>query len=139
MQPRLLLILLLALPLYAIIPSYAPPAPRSNRPAAQPEAPLGSETNPVKCQQPVGQRAYLSRLRGPDGKPPRYRRIGNVGAGVHGNVVDLYEVTCGSNTTVQIYMDMYHHGHIETNAVPGYTIVPPPEPAVTNSPPASVK
>ena len=84
--------------------------------------PLGANTNPVRCDMPSGQRAYLSRLRGPDGKPPRFHRVGSFGAGPYGNMLDGYEVKSGTNT-VMVFMDMYHPGYVETNAVPGFTIV----------------
>ena len=84
--------------------------------------PLGADTNPVRCDMPLGQRAYLSRLRGPDGRPPQFHRVGSFAPGPYGNILDGYSVTSGTNT-VMIFMDMYHPGFIETNAVPGFTIV----------------
>lgn len=87
--------------------------------------PLGSEKNPVRAQMPPGQRAYLARLRCSDGNAPDFYRIGNVGAGVYGNIVDAYDVTCADGATPEqttVYMDMYHRGHVEKQPVPGFTI-----------------
>lgn len=88
---------------------------------------LGSAQNPVRADMPQGQRAYLNRLRCSDGSVPKYGRIGNVGVGVNGNIVDRYDVNCGSAAPgrVTIDMDMYYPGYVETQAVPGFTIVAP--------------
>lgn len=89
-------------------------------------APLGSAQNPVRVEMPEGQRAYLSRLRCADGKPPVFERAGNVGPGVYETIVDSYVVDCGAAAPgqVEIQMDMYHPGHIENRAVAGFTIIP---------------
>jgi len=91
------------------------------------EFPLGSRENPVRADMPQGQRAYLSRLRCADGNAPEHRRLGNLGSGVFGSIVDGYRVTCpGSEpASVEIVMDMYHPGHQETAAVAGFDIVSP--------------
>lgn len=101
----------------------APPAPTG--PAAPTSAisgPLGSRTNPVRCDFPAGERAYLSRLRCPDGSRPSFNRTGSVGAGPYGNILDLYEVKCGGQS-YQVFMDMYFKGYVEKQAVPGFKIV----------------
>ena len=87
--------------------------------------PLGSEQNPVRVNMPAGQRAYLSRLRCENGKKAKFERGGSVGASPFGSIVDVYEVKCGKSApgNVSIYLDMYHPGHHEENAVPGFTIV----------------
>lgn len=88
--------------------------------------PLGSAKNPVRAQMPPGQRAYLARLRCSDGNAPSFFRVGNVGVGVYGNIVDDYTVTCEAGATPEkttVYMDMYHRGHVEKEPVPGFTIV----------------
>lgn len=86
--------------------------------------PLGSSENPVRAEGPRGQRAYLSRLRCSDTSRPSFYRVGNVGPGIYRNIVDLYEVKCdgAEPTESKVYMDMYHSGHIETEAVPGFGI-----------------
>lgn len=88
--------------------------------------PLGARENPVRAEGPPGQRAYLQRLRCSNGRAPSFSRIGNFGFGVFGNIIDGYRVSCGEAQPgeVQIFMDMYHPGHVEERAVPGFTIVP---------------
>lgn len=101
----------------------APPAPAGQaQPTAAVSGPLGSKTNPVRCDYPEGERAYLSRLRCPDGSPPRFERSGSVGKGPYGNVLDHYVVTCGAEKH-DVFMDMYHQAYAETQPIPGFTIV----------------
>jgi hypothetical protein len=88
-------------------------------------SPLGSKANPVRENMPKGEYAYLRRLRCPDGQAPAASRVGNVGTGVYGNIVDLFQVTCPGAASVQVYMDMYHDGP-ETRPVPGFTMAPLP-------------
>ncbi|MEO0907229.1 MAG: hypothetical protein AAFY07_06850 [Pseudomonadota bacterium] len=87
---------------------------------------MGSEKNPVRADMPQGQRAYLARLRCADGNPPSYSRMGSTGAAPFGRIVDAYEVLCESSAPKrsEIMLDMYHPGHVETQAVDGFTIVP---------------
>ncbi|HMO76382.1 MAG TPA: hypothetical protein PKD99_15330 [Sphingopyxis sp.] len=89
--------------------------------------PLGSEANPVRAAMPPGQRAYLSRLRCADGQKPEFERMGSMGIGPFGNIVDGYSVRCeGSEpASATVYMDMYHAGYVELRAVPGFTIETP--------------
>ena len=84
---------------------------------------LGTETNPVRCEDPKGERQYLSRLRCSDGKRPEYSRIGSFGVGPYGNILDGYRVKCEGSEEVRVFMDMYHEGYVEKEAVPGFTIV----------------
>lgn len=88
--------------------------------------PLGSKENPVRADMPGGQRAYLSRLRCADGGRPEFCRVGSFGAGVYGRIIDGYEVVCDGSEPAKsmIFMDMYHPGHREAAAVPGFTIEP---------------
>ena len=94
--------------------------------AAAAKHPFGSKENPVRASMPQGQHAYLRRLRCSDGQAPQFDRIGNFGLGVYGNIIDGYAVDCGSAAPgrVEIFMDMYHAGYVETRPVPGFTIVP---------------
>ena len=87
--------------------------------------PFGSAKNPVRADMLQGQRAYLSRLRCSDGNAPNFSRGGSVGDSPYKNIMDVYNVDCGNATPGQaeIYMDMYHNGHIEKAAVAGFTIV----------------
>ena len=84
--------------------------------------PLGSQKNPVRADAAQGQREYLNRLRCADGSRPEYARSGNVGEGVYGYIVDLYEVDCGDAApgTTQVYMDLYHGGYVEQELVEGF-------------------
>ena len=90
------------------------------------EHPLGAKENPVRADMPGGQRAYLNRLRCADGKRPAFFRVGSFGAGPYERIIDGYEVTCKGSTpeTSMVFMDMYHPGHKEAAAVPGFTIEP---------------
>ncbi|MGH6614628.1 hypothetical protein [Sphingomonas sp.] len=83
---------------------------------------LGSKDNPIRVNMPVGEHAYLARLRCADGTAPAEERAGSVGIGVFGNILDLYKVTCAGQPAVDVYMDMYHEGP-ENRPVPGFTIV----------------
>lgn len=89
------------------------------------EHPLGARENPVRAQGPAGQRAYLSRLRCSDLSRPAFFRRGSAGMSPYGNIVDLYSVSCDNAEPSEndIYIDMYHAGHVEREAVPGYGIV----------------
>lgn len=102
--------------------------------------PLGSSENPVRVSRPQGQRAYLARLRCADGKAPKFQRRGNLGPGVFGNIVDLYDLRCeGSEpATSEVVMDLYHLGRNEDRPVPGFTISggkPSPAGMPTGAPP----
>ena len=83
---------------------------------------FGSKTNPVRCNGPRGERAYLSRLRCADGKAPAFDRIGSYGKGPYGHILDGYNVKCEDKDAVTVFMDMYHE-HVEKEPVPGFTIV----------------
>jgi len=87
--------------------------------------PLGSMRNPIRAQMAQGQRAYLDRLRCANGARPNYDRAGSMGDGPYGNIVDLYNLSCGADggETASVYMDMYHRGHVESRAIDGFTIV----------------
>jgi hypothetical protein len=87
-----------------------------------PADPLGSQENPVRCDMPDGERAYLDRLRCPDGSRVRYQRLGSFTSEASDNMLDGYRILCGERETT-IYMDMYHPGHIENEPAEGFTIV----------------
>jgi len=102
------------------------PAKMDKAIAAAQAHPLGSEANPIRSAMPPGERAYIARLRCSSGSAPEIASRGSTGIGPFGNILDLYSVRCASGTpaTSQIYMDMYHD-HVETQPVPGFTIVAP--------------
>lgn len=95
--------------------------------------PLGSDKNPVRADSPIGQRAYLARLKCADGSTPRFERRGSMGVGVYGNIVDEYDVDCGAAAPgrVSVRMDLYHPGYVELRAIPGFTIANLPAAPVT--------
>lgn len=86
--------------------------------------PLGTAENPVRAHMPPGQRAYLGRLRCSDLSRPSFFRIGSAGLSPYGNIADVYSVTCetGEPAQSEIYIDMYHSGYSENEAVPGFGI-----------------
>ena len=105
--------------------------PKSSEPAA----------STIKVCMPQGQHAYLSRLRCPDGQPPKFQRLGSVAKSAEpaqpasakddtdDHLVDAYQVTCGEQTHV-VYMDMYHcNVPPPEEAPPGFSIVPPSHPS----------
>lgn len=90
------------------------------------DKPLGSAGNPVRAYMPEGQRAYLARMRCSNGRAPTFNRIGNMGPGPYGSIIDAYQVDCAgaSPASSVVHLDMYHPGYSEAAAVPGFTIVP---------------
>ena len=93
--------------------------------AAIAAAPLGSEGNPIRADMIAGKTAYLKRLRCPNGEPPTYQRLSIGGPGPYRSITDIYEVNCpSSEEPVSVYMDMYHQGYVEAEAVEGFTINP---------------
>ena len=104
-------------------------APRKNLNAAElgeiAKHPLGSPKNPVKVQGVEGEYRYLARLRCPENKPPVVERQGSAGEpSPYGSIMDIYEAVCDASAFI-IYVDMYHLGHVEQSAVPGFAIVAP--------------
>lgn len=83
---------------------------------------LGERTNPVCCDDPGGEKHYLSRLRDQSGRRPTFVRRGSVGKGPYGNMLDLYLLTSPGMPDREIYMDMYHRGYVELAPIPGYLI-----------------
>ena len=91
--------------------------------AAADAHPLGSVENPVRVGGPEGERAYLGRLRCPDGQTPRIGARREAGVGAFGSVVAGYELGCGAGTG-RVVFDMYHEEHVETRAPAGFTLRP---------------
>lgn len=94
--------------------------------AAADAYPLGTSDNPVRVGGPDGERAYIARLRCADGSTPQSRRLGSSGVGAFGTIVDRYRLDCGGAApgSAELVMDMYHAGHDEDRAPPGFSIVP---------------
>lgn len=91
--------------------------------AAAASHPLGSTDNPVRVGGPEGERAYLARLRCPDGSVPSAGPRTARGEGAFGSLVASYRVECGAVAT-DLVMDMYHGEHVENRAPPGFTLQP---------------
>lgn len=92
------------------------------RTSEQVSGPLGSKTNPVRCDKPSGEQQYLNSLRCANGTRPQYARMGSFGFGPYRNILDMYKVTCQDGEALTIFMDMWHKGYVEKEAVPGFTI-----------------
>jgi hypothetical protein len=109
--------------LEAMLMGKAPRATLSPEQAAETRKhPLGSASNPVLAEGPAGERAYLQRLRCPEGRAPTFDRAGSAGLSPYGSIMDVYQVACDAPPMHSVYIDMYHPGHIERDAVPGFTI-----------------
>jgi hypothetical protein len=88
--------------------------------------PLGTKENPVRVEGVEGEYRYLARLRCPEGKPPIVDRAGSAGdMSPYGSIMDIYDVVCDAPPKHTVFVDMYHPGHVETAAIPGFTIVAP--------------
>jgi len=94
--------------------------------AAADRHPLGSRDNPIRVGGPEGERAYLARLRCADSSPPAIGARTAAGVGAFGSIVASYLIDCGmaGPAKAEIVMDMYHEGHAENRAPPGFTIQP---------------
>jgi hypothetical protein len=94
--------------------------------AAASAHPLGSADNPVRVGGPAGERAYIARLRCGDGSRPKVGQRGSAGVGAFGTIVDVYPLDCGpaGPGKLDLVMDMYHEGHLEDRAPPGFRIEP---------------
>lgn len=91
--------------------------------AAADAHPLGTLANPVRVGGPAGERAYLDRLRCPDGAAPRIGARREAGVGAFGSIVAAYELSC-AGADARILFDMYHEEHVETRAPAGFTLAP---------------
>ena len=86
---------------------------------------LGSKENPIKCEGPSGERAYLNRLVGPDNQFLTYKRKGSRGRGPAGNILDRYVLqSLDGSFEQEIYFDMYWTGYEEKEAPPLFSFIP---------------
>lgn len=94
--------------------------------------PLGCWSNPIKCDGPPGERAYLDRLRGDDGRPLLYQRVGSLAIpSPYGNIVDLYVIGYEDTGPIgRVCMDMYFEDHVETRPIRGFRLKPVNAPVV---------
>lgn len=88
--------------------------------------PLGSRQNPVRVSGVEGEHAYMHRLRCADGNAPRIGDRVNIGVGVFGSIVDLWQLDCrdAAPGSFSLALDMYHDDHDETQAPAGLTLEP---------------
>jgi hypothetical protein len=91
--------------------------------AAADQHPLGTLENPVRVAGPEGERAYLARLRCPDGAVVRVAARHEAGVDPYGSVAGVYDVACGQSAG-RIVFDMYQEEHQETRAPAGFTLAP---------------
>jgi hypothetical protein len=89
--------------------------------AAAEAHPLGTIENPVRVGGPDGERAYLQRLRCPNGVAPLIGDRSNAGVGAFGSVVTAYQLACG-DSRYRIVFDIYHEEHVETRAPANLTL-----------------
>jgi hypothetical protein len=107
---------------FAADPTTAPP-PRMKKPVpagvdpklTSDDADYGyTKDKPIKVGTPgmVGsppaERAYLDLLRDDDGKPVKYRRLGNVGFNKDKHIIDQYLATTAAGKEYRLYLDMYY-------------------------------
>ena len=72
-------------------------------------------TNPVPVSFVWGEQAYLETLRCGCGAGFAFERIGSVGPGPDGHILDLYELVCENGVhCASLFFDMYHR---ETTAL----------------------
>lgn len=94
--------------------------------AAAAAHPLGTSANPVRVGGPEGAQAYLARLRCANGAVPTIGERSPAGVGAYGTIVDSWPLDCDTAApgTVGLIIDLYHAGHVEQAAPPGFTIRP---------------
>lgn len=100
----------------------APDAEEEAAVVAAARFPLGTIDNPVRVGGPDGERAYLGRLRCPDGSRPGFGPRADQGVGAFGTVVAGYSARCQGQPPVTIVLDMYHEEAQETRAPSGFTL-----------------
>lgn len=89
---------------------------------SDPSAPLGSLANPVRADAFRGELEYLGRLRCRDGSTPQTQGLSRRYSGSR-HLIQVFRVRCiYLNEESEVFFDAYHPGHIETRAVPGFTL-----------------
>lgn len=92
--------------------------------------PAGCRSNPIRCDGPAGEHAYLERSRSHDGRKLLYFRQGSLGIpSPFGNIVDVYLIGLEDVGPVRrIYMDMYFEGYVDERPISGCRLIPPESP-----------
>jgi hypothetical protein len=93
----------------------------NSKPPPPPSGPLGSRTNPVRCDGVPGELAYLGRLKCSNGGATEFSRQGSVGFGPYGGIVDEYVTVCGLGFR-SVFLDMYHPKYVERRAAEGFSL-----------------
>lgn len=116
-----------------------------------PENQKGGVFNPVRCDMPAGQRAYLKLLRGPEGQPVQYEYRDAV-VGPDGKILDRFLIRNPKYSPARrglldrlrdltradpdlppwyrVYMSMYFPGELDREPIPGFKMMSdetPPE------------
>ena len=82
---------------------------------------LGSIENPIKCDGPLGERSYLSRLLGPQKQFLFFKRKGSRHSLITKNMIDIYIIaSLDGNFQQTLHFDMYHPGYEEQNLPPHF-------------------
>lgn len=97
-------------------PVERPPLPAANNPQDSSEDPTFGYTreNPIKMggadlsEGIAGSKYYLRSLRDKNNKPFNVSRIGSVGPGEDGHIIDLYQLIDSEGTKYKLYFDVYH-------------------------------
>lgn len=87
--------------------------------------PLGSQTNPIKCDGLEGAEAYLKRLHGPNGEKTTYTDMGSAGVGPFESLIYQFDIsypTPGGSKQAQIFMDIDFAGYSEGKPATGFTL-----------------
>jgi len=100
----------------ATAPAAARPAPAAETPQnVSDDASFGyTKENPIKMggadlsEGITGSKYYLRSLRDKNNKPFTFNRIGSVGPGEDGHIIDLYQLIDSEGATYKLYFDVYH-------------------------------
>lgn len=87
--------------------------------------PLGTKTNPVKCDGEAGVQKYLENLRGPQGQILQWEAMGSGGIGPFGGLVYIYDVSYPSpqgSVRSQIFFDTTFEGVSEHRPASGFRL-----------------
>ena len=108
-------------------------------------------TNPVRCDMPAGQRAYLKLLRAPDGERVQYEYVDSImgpedvildrfllrnpaydsqARSVFELLLDALRPDPDAPRWFRIYMNMYNPGVLDREPVPGFEMMRAPRPEV---------
>lgn len=100
----------------AVAPVERPPLPAAGNPQNSSEDPTFGYTreNPIKMggadlsEGIAGSKYYLRSLRDKNNKPFAVSRIGSVGPGEDGHIIDLYQLIDSEGSKYKLYFDVYH-------------------------------